>query len=387
MAGRQCYCETCGRTMDEGQFYLSRNIEKYPPDGRMTQCKKCLTMFVDNWNPDTFIPILEEIDVPYVKDEWDKTLERELEKTEPSKITGMTIIGKYLAKMRIKQFKDARFADSEKLQAKIDDQKRKALALQGKDEKTIEETLAADAKKQVAKPAGIKGTKAGPSQEILEEEEENIDLGLTEEDITYLRLKWGKGYTHAQWVQMEQLYDDMCQSFDIQTAAHKDTLKLICKTSLQANEAIDMHDVETYQKLSKVYDLLMKSGKFTAAQNKEKSGEFVDSVGELVAMCEKQGFIPRYYIATPADVVDQTLADLQKYTRRLIEDEMGLGEQIEEATKKLLEAQANENKIDDDEDMEDEINVEDYDEFNEMLDEQEAMDIEEARKMIAGGDE
>ena len=104
-------------------------------------------------------------------------------------------------------------------------------------------------------------------------------------------------------------------------------------------------------------------------------------------MCEKQGFIPRYYIATPADVVDQTLADLQKYTRRLIEDEMGLGEQIEEATKKLLEAQANENKIDDDEDMEDEINVEDYDEFNEMLDEQEAMDIEEARKMIAGGDE
>ena len=219
-------------------------------------------MFVDNWNPDTFVPILEEIDVPYVKDEWDKTLERELKKTDPSKITGTTIIGKYLAKMRIKQFKDARFADSERIQAERDALKRNALIAQGKDEKTIEETLAADAQKQVAKPVGVKGARATPSQETIEEQEEDLSLGLSDEDITYLRLKWGKGYSHSQWVQMEQLYDDMCQSFDIQTAAHKDTLKLICKTSLQANEAIDMHDVETYQKLSKVYDLLMKSGKF-----------------------------------------------------------------------------------------------------------------------------
>lgn len=386
MAGRQCYCETCGRTMDEGQFYLSRNVEKYPPDGRMNRCKKCLTMFVDNWNPDTFIPVLQEIDVPYVKDEWDKTLERELEKTSPDKITGMTIVGKYLAKMRIKQFKDFRFADSEALQAKNDELKRKALEAQGKDKETIEATIAADAQRQVAKPANARGAMIPPT-DSFEEEEEDLDLGLSQEDITMLRLKWGRGYTQAQWVQMEQLYNDMCNSFDIQTAAHKDTLKLICKTSLQANEAIDMHDVETYQKLSKVYDLLMKSGKFTAAQNKEQSGEFVDSVGELVALCEKQGFIPRYYIAQPADVVDQTLADLQRYTRRLIEDEMGLGEQIEEATKKLLEAQANENKIDDDEEDEEiGLTVEDYNEFNEMLDEQEQMDIKAAKQLIAGGD-
>jgi hypothetical protein len=54
------------------------------------------------------------------------------------------------------------------------------------------------------------------------------------------------------------------ESYDIQTAAHKDTLKLICKTSLKANQLIDMGDIEGYQKMSKVYDTLMKSGKFTA---------------------------------------------------------------------------------------------------------------------------
>ncbi|MBO7079835.1 MAG: hypothetical protein J6W64_08525 [Bacilli bacterium] len=49
--------------------------------------------------------------------------------------------------------------------------------------------------------------------------------------------------------------------------------------------------------MSKVYDSLMKSGKFTAAQNKAESGEYVDSVGELVMVCEEDGFIPRYYVS------------------------------------------------------------------------------------------
>jgi len=40
----------------------------------------------------------------------------------------------------------------------------------------------------------------------------------------------------------------------------------------------------------------MKSGKFTAAQNKADQGEFVDSIAELVEICETQGFIPRFYI-------------------------------------------------------------------------------------------
>lgn len=54
----------------------------------------------------------------------------------------------------------------------------------------------------------------------------------------------------------------MCESYDIQTAGHIDTLKLICKTSLKANQLIDLGDVEGAQKMIKVYDTLMKSGKF-----------------------------------------------------------------------------------------------------------------------------
>ena len=85
--------------------------------------------------------------------------------------------------------------------------------------------------------------------------------------------------------------------------------------------------------MSKVYDSLMKSGKFTAAQNKAESGEFVDSVGELIALAEKYGYIETF-VDKPNDKVDITIKDMQRYTRRLIEEETNLNELIELAVER-----------------------------------------------------
>ena len=79
----------------------------------------------------------------------------------------------------------------------------------------------------------------------------------------------------------------------------------------------------------------MKSGKFTASQNKTENGEYVDSFSELFAICEKDGFVPRYYTDGPQDKVDRTLQDLQKYTHTLITEEMNLGNLIEQAIKQI----------------------------------------------------
>lgn len=51
------YCEKCHRTLDEKEFYGSYNLEKYP-NGHFKECKKCLTMHVDNWDPETYLWIL-----------------------------------------------------------------------------------------------------------------------------------------------------------------------------------------------------------------------------------------------------------------------------------------------------------------------------------------
>jgi hypothetical protein len=52
-------------------------------------------------------------------------------------------------------------------------------------------------------------------------------------------------------------------------------------------------------------------------------------------LCEKDGFIPRYYIDEPKDKVDRVLQDLQSYTRSLVMEEMNLGNLIENAVKQI----------------------------------------------------
>lgn len=127
----------------------------------------------------------------------------------------------------------------------------------------------------------------------------------------------------------------MMNSFDIQDADTINTLILVCKTNLKANQALDCGDVEGFQKLSKVLESLRKSGKFTAAQNKETKEDFVDCVGNLVAYCEKNGGqIPKYELNYDYDIIDQVIRDLKDYTKSLIYEDKSLSRQIEDYLKK-----------------------------------------------------
>ncbi len=150
--------------------------------------------------------------------------------------------------------------------------------------------------------------------------------------------------------------------------------------------------VEGFQKMSKVYDSLMKSGKFTAAQNKAEQGEFVDAIGELVVICEKEGFIPRYYIGEPNDKVDETIKDMQRYTSTLVKEETNLSQLLEDAIKTVQKEDSEEREHENDNDeietedndvqeveqeiLEDNSMLEDddYDDFNEFLESQELAD-------------
>lgn len=104
--------------------------------------------------------------------------------------------------------------------------------------------------------------------------------------------------------------------------------------------------IDGFQKMQRAYDSLMKSGRFTAAQNKDEGGEYVDSVGELVAICEREGFIPRYYTDEPQDKVDRTLQDLEQYTRTLIKEETNLDNLVNAAIKDIALDKERESHID-----------------------------------------
>ena len=383
------YCEKCNRTMNGTEFYSSNNLEKYPNDGKFPVCKKCMTMHVDNWNPNTYLWILQEADVPYVPDEWNKLMEKY--GRDPQSMTGMTILGRYLSKMKLKQFKDYRWKDTEFLQQMANNKLEQTMKRQGYDAQqiatAIEKSSIAIPEGELKEPVYAPPPNA-PTEDYFAQQSGEVEqeLDLTDEDRTYLRLKWGKTYKPEEWVKLEQLYEEMMASYDIQGAGHKDTLKLICKTSLKANQLIDIGDIEGFQKMSKVYDSLMKSGKFTAAQNKAESGEFVDSIGELIELCEKEGYIERYYVEQPHDKVDLTIQDMQRYTRTLIEDETNISTMVEKALRENAKedeekAKNAESDIVDDadlsiEELEKTLKDSDYTDFEEFKEQEAALDNE-----------
>lgn len=384
------YCEKCNRTMDASQFYGSNNTTKYP-DSKLRQCKKCITMHIDNFNPETYMWILQECDVPYVPDEWNKLLQSYAK--DRSKLTGMTIIGRYLSKMKLKQYRDYRWKDTEFLQEVANKKIEETMKRQGYEAAEIAQAIATSTipmpTAPLQEPVYVEENPflAQGNEDYFGEinggQDDFVD-DLTEEDKTYLRLKWGKTYKPEEWIRLEQLYEEMMASYDIQGAGHIDTLKLVCKTSLKANQLIDIGDIEGFQKMSKVYDSLMKSGKFTAAQNKAESGDFVDSIGELIEMCEKEGYVERYYVDSPKDRVDLTIADMQRYTRTLIEEETNLPNMVEKALREI-DKEDKDNAANDETDIIDDVEIslddleatlkdQDFSDFDDFLDEEAAAD-------------
>ena len=351
-------CEKCKRQMEDTNFYTYSNGEK------LKYCKACLTMHIDNFDPSTFLYILQDIDVPWLPWEWNKLRDKAYAKN-PQKMNGMSVIGKYLSKMKLKQFKGKTWADTQELQKKHQlqvaalGQEDKAYAQQIKTQfengeiseaqyRTLvstefqkEHEYAVPVSAPARDPIGIDNM-FNEKDFISQDQLPDLTSQLTLEDKQYLAMKWGRTYKISEWIELEKNYTEMMNSFDIQDADSKNTLIFICKTTLKMNQALDCGDVEGYQKLSRVYDTLRKSAKFTAAQNKQEKSDFIDSIGQLVAYCEKNGGqIPRYEIDTPYDIVDKIINDLKEYNKTLIYEDTALARQIQDSIKQARAAAAN----------------------------------------------
>lgn len=380
-------CEKCHKTMDEKQFYTYK-------DGNKTElCKKCLTMHIDNFNSDTFLWLLKKMDVPYVPSEWNVLRDRAYAK-DPNKMNGMSVFGKYLSKMKLKQWKDYGWEDSERLQAKeLENSKDKIEEWQELEKITQERfengeiseaeyktLVSASTQNEMLNGPTIMPIATVPPEDPYIQEDELYDLSeeLTEEDKKYLAMKWGRLYKPSEWIELEKIYEQMTASFDIQDADTINTLILICKTNLKMNQAIDIGDLDGFQKLSRVSESLRKSAKFTAAQNKEEKNDFVDSVGELVSMCEREGFIPRFATDISQDKVDLTLKDMNKYLYKLVTQDLGFGQQIEDALQKIKIQQemqeSNDLSLDIDADSEELID-QDYEDFYQSVHNQKEKDL------------
>ena len=342
-------CAKCGLTKEQGEFYT------YKDGSKPKLCKKCTLMHVNIWDPETFVWLLEEYDVPWLPWEWNSLREKAYAK-DPKKKNNTTVFGKYLSKMKLKQFKDCGWADTERLTK----QHELAAAAESEQNQALQEMYAAqfergqiteaqyrtltsaNVQRKQDRPAAADFDPVGPTnlynedKFMAEQDIPDLSQDLTEDDKKMLVMKWGRYYTPQEWVQLETFYNEMMNSFDIQDADTRSTLILICKNNLKMNQAIDQGDLEGYQKLARVSDTLRKSAKFTAAQNKEKTSQFIDSVGQLVDYCQKHGGeIPQFKQEVDLDIVDTIIKDLKEYNRSLVLEDPALKREIEDYLKKL----------------------------------------------------
>ena len=394
------YCQKCGKWMGENEFFT------YKDKSKTEMCKKCLTMHIDNFDESTFLWLLKKMDVPYIPEEWNQIRDR-LYAKDPNKVTSSSVFGRYLSKMKLNQWKDREtgrtygWEDSEWLQQRAKEEAEKHAEEVAQREQEAKEkfekgeiseaeykTLLTVNTQHTDMPAAMVGQSGqnpgsvGLDEEDYMSEDELGDPGaeLTQDDKIFLAMKWGRLYKPSEWVQLEKMYNEMTHSFDIQDADTINTLLFICKTNLKMNQALDIGDLDGYQKLSRVYDSLRKSAKFTAAQNKEEKNDFVDSVGELITMCERDGFIPKYSTDIPQDKVDATLKDMNNYLHKLVTQDLGFGQQIEDALKKIqIQKEMNEAA----EAEEYELQDEDYVEYWDDVEKQKEID----QDIISDGDQ
>lgn len=394
-------CQKCGRRMDVDNFYTYRDGSK------CEMCKKCITMHVDNFDPETFTWILEKFDVPYIPGEWQTILDKEYNR-DPLKINGLTVLGKYLSKMKLTQWKNYRWADSERLakekaaeqeqlkkqqeelaketaerfeRGEISEAEYKTLTatVEQKKRLTVEEMQAGMAEasqkaaEEAAEAAKYSNTAFDERQFMDEDEMPHPENELTKEDKIALAVKWGRTYRPDEWIALEKHYSEMCSSFDINDADTQTTLILLCKVNLKMNQAMDTGDIESALKASRMYDTLRKSAKFQAVQNKDGKQNVVDCVGQLVVMAEKQGFIPRYATDIPKDKVDFTIKDLQNYNYKLVTEDLGFGQQIEDTLKKL-QLQKEQREAEDAEEP-DILKEEDFEKYYEEVEKQKTADF------------
>lgn len=383
-------CQKCNRFLNIDQFYRSRNLEAYPPEGYLPVCKKCFTMHLNNWEPSSITPLLEIMDVPYIPEEWEALLQRYGQ--DPKKTSQTAIFGRYLSKMKLKQFSDYRFADSERILEEREKQKQIAAARDESyrlryaaiqdgnvlDKVNADISLLSDDEilelfPQVEYQQQLQQGFLGAQQFQQVPQEPSVEDQIPIEDKMKLSIKWGKTYTVNEWLTMERMYRDMLESYEIKTASHLDYLKMICKTSLKMNQSIDVNDFEGYNKLAKVYDSLMKSAKFTAAQNKTESENEFQAVSELILMAEEEGFIPRFDVSVPQDIIDATMRDMERYLNTLVREEQGLGNLIEVAISQMKrEEEANaelEAALEGEGLVEEDLTDEDYIDFYEFQEE------------------
>lgn len=164
--------------------------------------------------------------------------------------------------------------------------------------------------------------------------------GLAEQKRQSLKEKWGGNYDDEALQYLEQLFDGLMTTQNVNGALQIDQALKICKMSYEIDRRIE--GGEEFDKLLSSYDKMVKAAEFTP-KNVKNINDF-DTFGEATRWMEKNGWRNQFYDNVSRDIVDESMKNFQAFNQRLYTNESSIPEEISrrlEALKSTAELEQN----------------------------------------------
>lgn len=163
---------------------------------------------------------------------------------------------------------------------------------------------------------------------------------MNQERLAALRKRWGD-YSPEEFEVLEGFYENVQHTQNVITAIQQDQAENMARLSLLIRRKIQAG--EDASKDIKAFNDYIKSAGFEP-KNARNYGDF-QSIGELINFLVKKGYTPTFYHQKPAerDLVDLTMKNNQSYLRRLVHNEPGLQDLVQQRKLSYKVAQQLEN--------------------------------------------
>lgn len=261
-------CEVCSQSIDE-RYYLKTHSPFFPK-GRLTICTPCLERAIDGKDMSMVDRFCRWADYPFLINEWTKLYQSNGEQTLRV-YSQMYFGGAYEG------------IDWEKQNRKL----RTAL-----ENGTLEKGV-----------------------EVLRNEWRKE-----------MRKKWFIECTDEEFERLEELHKDLLATQNVATGIQRHNALAWCKKALELDNTIAQH-LPTKDIIAEMGNIIKAAG---FEPKNARNNDAFDSLGELIVYCIRNGYTPKFYDDEDRDLVDLTMKDIQAYLRRLVLNEPGLRDQIEQ---------------------------------------------------------
>ena len=312
-------CESCGRALDSLSFLKTKSY--LFPSGYINICTDCLARELEqnNYSWNAMDRLCQYLDIPFVPDKYEEIL---------ATVKGADMLRAYNTIFFTEEYEGIDWGSYEEAYKELDQTN------------SLSEAIPA----------------------------------LAEQERIKLQEKWGLNYDDEALHYLENLYNGMTLTQNINGALQIDQALKICKVSYEIDCCL--REGKDIDKLLASYDKLVKTGEFTP-KNVKNASDF-ESMGELVRWLEKKGFENQFYDGETRDIVDETIKNIQSWNQRLYTNESGIGDEITQRIQSLKTAAELENYYD----LDPKLDYDDYENegFNQLMkDDEFAADLEEGR--------